>query len=139
MADVIHIGEWQLQRTQQRDDPGLEACDHKHIELDRRGAVVRCNKCGVQLSAFWALEMLSDEYNRALTGLAREKEALAKAKASETHLLAARKVERVWRSRRSLPACPHCGRGILPEDGLGSRTIARELELRRRAVTKEPR
>lgn len=134
MADIIQIGEWQLQHKHKHryTEPG--ECDHKHIELDARGDIVRCVKCGVQLSAFWALEMLSDEYNRALGKLKRDREALAKAKESEIHLLAARKVESVWRSRSMVPACPHCGTGILPEDGLGSSRINREIELRRRAA-----
>lgn len=89
------------------------------------------------VSAFWALEMLSDEYNRALSKLQRDREALAKAKEAETHLLAARRVESVWRSRTMVPACPHCGTGILPEDGLGSSQINRGIELRRRAAAQK--
>ena len=137
MADIIQIGEWKLQHKHNHRyvEPG--DCDHKHIELDARGDIVRCVKCGDQLSAFWALKMLSDEYNRALGKLQREREALEKAKEAETHLLAARKVEKVWRTRTMVPACPHCGAGILPEDGLGGSRINREIELRRRSTAKQ--
>lgn len=134
MADIIQIGEWQLQHKHKHRNTKPGECDHKHIELDARGDIVRCVKCGVQLSAFWALDMLSDKYSRALSKLHRDREALAKAKEAETHLLAARKVEVVWRSRTMVPACPHCGLGILPEDGLGNSRINREIELRRRVA-----
>ncbi len=137
MADIIQIGEWKLQHKHSHRYVAPGECDHKHIELDARGDIVRCVKCGDQLSAFWALKMLSDEYNRALSKLQREREALEKAKEAETHLLAARKVEKVWRSRTMVPACPHCGAGILPEDGLGGSRIDREIELRRRSTAKQ--
>lgn len=133
MADnIISIGDWKLQQKGKHRYPEPGECDHKHIELDGRGDIVRCMKCGVQLSAFWALEMLASEYNKSLAKLQRDQEALAKAKEADLHLLAARKVEKVWRSRTMVPACPHCGIGVLPEDGLGNSRINREIEMRRR-------
>lgn len=134
MAAVINIGDWQLQRKYKYSAPAQDDCDHKHIELDARGDVVKCVKCGVQLSAFWALEMLANEYNTALSKLHRDRDALAKAKQADLHLLAARKVEKVWRSRTMVPACPHCHQGIFPEDGLGGSQVSREVEIRRRTV-----
>jgi hypothetical protein len=83
--------------------------------------------------------MLAGEYNRALSRLQRERDALTKAKESEIHLLAAKKVEKAWRSRTMVPACPHCGKGILPQDGLGSTNINRAIELRRRAALPDKR
>lgn len=132
MADVIDIGDWKLHIKGRHRMGAPGECDHKHIELDERGDIVRCSKCGVQLSAFWALEMLADEYNRALSRLQAERATLAKAKESEICLLAAKKVEKAWRSRTMVPACPHCGNGILPQDGLGNASVNREIELRKR-------
>lgn len=137
MSDVIQIGDWQIQRKHALRMSQAGECDHKHLELDGRGDIVRCSKCGIQVSAFWALEMLADEYNRRLAKLERDREALAKAKEAEVHLLAARKVDKIWRSRTMVPACPHCHQGILPEDGLGNSRMSREIELRRRAVALE--
>ncbi len=137
MADIISIGDWQLQRKHEYRASFPGDCDHKHIELDARGDVVRCTKCGAQLSAFWALEMLADEYNRALLRLQRERDELTKAKETDIHLLAARKVEKAWRSRTMVPACPHCRIGIFPEDGLGNSLVSRVMEARRRSVASE--
>lgn len=134
MADIIDIGDWKLQSKNKHRPSEHGECDHRHVELDGKGDIVRCVKCGVQLSAFWTLEMLAGEYNRALSRLQRERDALTKAKESEIHLLAARKVEKAWRSRTMVPACPHCGKGILPQDGLGNTNINRKIELRRRAA-----
>jgi len=135
MADIICIGDWQLLQKNKHRITGSNECDHKHIELDGYGDIVRCKKCGSQVSAFWALEMIANEYNRSLAKLRRDQEALARAKAVDLHLLAARKVEKIWRGRTMVPACPHCGLGILPEDGFGNNRVNREIELRRRKAT----
>jgi hypothetical protein len=136
MADIIDLGNirFQLKRKYRLSAQG--DCDHKHIELDDRGGIVRCLKCGLQLSAFWALEMLAEQYGIEMEKLRCGRKALAEAKNAELHLLAARKVEKAWRGRKMVPACPHCGRGILPEDGWGDALVNREIELRRRAVSK---
>jgi hypothetical protein len=137
MAEIINIGDMLIQRKLGTRSSQEAECDHKQVELDDKGDIVRCMKCTIQLSAFWVLEMLASEYARASAKLEREKDALVAAKAQGLHLLAARKVEAVWRSRSAVPCCPHCGNGILPEDGLGSLRINRAIEMRRRSVVKE--
>ena len=133
MSDnVISIGDWQIKRSSEHRIQKDGDCDHKHLELDERGDVVRCLKCGTQVSAFWAIKMISEQYNCSLRKLASERETVKQAKEENLHLLAAKKVEKAWRRRSMVPACPHCGRGIFPEDGLGGSMINREMELRRR-------
>lgn len=139
MSNIIQIGEWTVRRQARNTARAPKACDHTEISLDANGHVVRCVKCGDQLSAFWALEMLSEQYNRALAGLEQERAALAKARETELQLSATRKVEQLWRGRKLAPACPHCGCGILPEDGLGSLQVDHEYELRRRTALRERR
>lgn len=134
MAQIIDIGEVRLQRSNSWHPALPGECDHKHIRLDGNGHIVRCMKCDAQLSAFWALEMLAEQYNRELRRLERDRNALAAAQQANLHLLAARKVEAVWRSTKMAPACPHCGRGILAKDGLGNERVRIEFELRRRAT-----
>ncbi|GEM_PF-4444040 len=63
--------------------------------------------------------------------------ALEQDKSHNLHLIAAKKVEAVWRSRNMAPCCPHCGRGILPEDKLGDAQTRRDFELRRRQARPE--
>lgn len=135
--NIISIGDWKIQRNGEHRIQTEGDCDHKHLELDERGDVVRCLKCGTQVSAFWAIKMISEQYNSSLRRLVRERETVKQAKEENLHLLAAKKVEKAWRRRSMVPACPHCGRGILPEDGLGSSMINREMELRRRKAELE--
>jgi hypothetical protein len=71
---------------------------------------------------------------------------LAKAKAAEeTHLIsrAAQAIDKAWRSRSSVPACPHCGYGLFPEPFAARQfsTLGRDYAtaaLARRTNTKRP-
>lgn len=135
--NVISIGDWKIQRNGEHRFQAEGDCDHRHLELDERGDVVRCVKCKTQVSAFWAIKMISEQYDLSLRKLAGEREILKRAKEESLHLLASKKVEKAWRRRDLVPGCPHCGRGILPEDGLGGSLINRAMELRRRKAEAE--
>lgn len=133
MADIISIGEFQIARKGAGKRLTETQCRHKHLQLED-GDVVRCADCNVQVSAYWALESIAFDWGMMQAKLEHEKTLLAEAKKKEVHLLAARAIEKVWRSKDMLPCCPHCGVGIAPEDGLGMAQINRAIELRRRNI-----
>jgi hypothetical protein len=62
-----------LRRRVSRDNreyrPG--ECAHRHINLDSHGGIVTCVNCKATLSPFWALTMLSGQYELALANIAR--------------------------------------------------------------------
>jgi DNA-directed RNA polymerase subunit RPC12/RpoP len=136
-AEIIEIGDLRFSRNRIARAYRADQCKHHRLRLDENGDVVVCEDCGIQVSAFWALCMLADEFDREFAKLRSARANLAREKAAEVHLLAARKVDAVWRSRTMVPACPHCGIGVLPEDGLGNARISREMELRRREVAQK--
>lgn len=133
MGDLVVIGDFSLERKNRGYTPIAE-CAHKHLSLDDTGDVVRCADCKTQVSAYWALTMLADEYNRQWKRLQSSRQALENAKAKEIHLLAAQRVEKAWRSRTMVPSCPHCLRGIFPQDGFGNGMVNKEIENRRRRI-----
>jgi DNA-directed RNA polymerase subunit RPC12/RpoP len=136
-SNIISIGDWKIQRKGEHRLKTEGDCDHKDLEMDEKGDVVRCLKCGTQVSAFWALRMISGEYTKAWSRLEHERATVKEAKDESLHLLASRKVEKAWRKRSMVPACPHCSKGIFPEDGFGNTMINREIELRRRKAATE--
>ena len=109
-------------------------CRHMHITLDDNGDIVKCDDCGVQLSAYWAITHFTEYYQRAIAKLTSAQKRLATAQEEGVHLLAARRVERAWRSRTMVPACPHCGEGIGPKDDFGGTCINKAIYERRRAA-----
>lgn len=135
MSNVIDIGEVRLRRDQRYVRSAGE-CRHIHITLDDNGDIVRCDGCGAQLSPYWLLTRICDEYSRALAKIAAREQQHAEARERDLHLIAAQRVERAWRSRTMVPCCPHCGDGIRATDGLGATMINRTIDDRRRAAKK---
>ncbi|MCK2122063.1 hypothetical protein [Pseudomonas sp. PNPG3] len=65
------------------------------------------------------------------TASSRYKAQLAELQADQSAVLflkAAKAAETVWRSNKYLPACPHCRRGIMLEDGFGSTRVGKDFE-----------
>lgn len=137
MADsVIQIGDFALARKKKTWLPDKNQCQHMHVTCDDVGEIVTCDDCGKQVSAYWALGYFSQVWEGEMQKIEAAKRTLAAERAKSIHLLAAQKVERAWRSRGMVPSCPHCGRGILASDGLGSTQVNKAIELRRREAMK---
>lgn len=136
MSNVIQFGEFALTRNRDRHFQRNGECRHRHVTCDDVGEIVTCDDCGKQVSAYWALGYFSQLWESEMRKVEDAKKALAEDRSKSIHLLAAQKVERVWRSRGMVPACPHCERGILASDGLGSTQVNKAMELRRREMEK---
>ena len=143
MGEIIEIGDMLIQRK--KENPRFindgKGCDHTNLVMDDAGHIVTCSKCGIQLEAYWALKMLTEQYerwrNRFNQERAEHKEEVKTFRQENIHLIAARMVEKAWRARGMVPSCPHCHAGILPEDGLGKSLINREMEMRRRKTKRQ--
>ena len=135
MSDnIVDLGAFRVSQVREHSTADRQACKHKHLQLDDHGDVVRCVDCNTQVSAYWALRHLLGEIERSLASLRAREDALAKAKGESLHLLAARKLDKAWREGGQVPACPHCGGGIFPEDVRRMAHIDADIERRRRAV-----
>jgi|GEM_PF-2275706 len=94
-------------------------CPHINIIMDDVGEVVTCKDCGKQISAFWALQRFYREYS-AFTGSLKARAEQVKLREEKGLVLkSAQEIEKAWRSRTMVPACPHCRKAILPTDGFG--------------------
>lgn len=130
--NLITIGELQVQRKRRLDRFNKQECPHQRIDLNDHGETVRCQDCGVFVSAYWALCHWSQQINDGLRSIKAQREQLAWERKKLIRRVAVRKVEEAW-NRGMLPVCPHCHAGILPEDGFGGSQVCKELELARRA------
>jgi hypothetical protein len=134
MAEVIQIGDLALRRKDRGygfTKPG--ECKHFKLTLDDNGDLVQCDDCKVYVSAYWALKLLTLQFERGQSALKAGWAQLAERTKERATLLATRKVDEAWRSRSMVPACPHCHEAIFPEDGLGSHTVNKEIAQKRRA------
>lgn len=132
MSNVVQIESMRLTRAQRTYLP--TGCKHMNLTMDEHGDVVSCDDCGKQVSAFWALQMLAEEYGKAFAKLERRAQQQAKSERDGIHLKAAQVVESAWRSRTMVPVCPHCSEPIFAHDGLGRAQINKQMAERRRAA-----
>ena len=135
MSNVICIEDFQITRKRRTYLKG-DGCQHLHLESDDNGEIITCTDCTRQVSAYWALMMLAERYERAWSDVANKGRQLAAAKEKDISLLAAQAVERAWRSKTMLPLCPHCRCGIAPTDGFGGSMVDKRIEQRRREAAK---
>lgn len=130
--NVIEIGDLIVRRKKERHWYGDERCPHLHLTWDDNGHIVTCDDCSKQIDPYWAMQMLASHYEKAFKKVQARAQSVADDKAHNLHLIAAKKVEAVWRSKKMVPCCPHCDRGILPEDQLGAKQMGKQFELARR-------
>ena len=136
MAEVVNIGEYAF--THKRSSWfKKDECQHRKMTMDDDGHTVRCDECKTQLSAYWVLERMLSEYEQRRDTLNRDRASFREEKAKDVSLLAAKKVEKAWRSRSMVPTCPHCHEPIFPTDGFGASAVNREIAQRRRLLAAE--
>lgn len=132
--NVVQFGDIYFKARGRRAVWEQDRCAHTHLTLDSNGDIVLCDDCGKQVSAFWALQKIVDQWGRHANAIERRQERLNEEVKSVVHLIAAKKVERAWRSRKMVPTCPHCHEPIFPEDGFGGSMVNKEIAKRRRAA-----
>lgn len=130
IGDVIQLDEYRFRRKTFYDRKADE-CPHLNMVLVEDGHYIECEDCEAKLSPYWVLTRMLDRIYRRRQELDRRQAEVTELIQKNLNLLAARKVEKIWRSRM-LPCCPHCGAGIFPNEGLGDSRVSREYELARR-------
>lgn len=127
---IVTIGDLKIRRAQRFSrDPAR--CAHNDLEMQADGEIIVCMDCSRQVSAYWVLGQLLDQYRDAWRAVRSEWEQARWERKKTVRMVAARKIEDAWR-RGMAPCCPHCDRAILPEDGLGEVQVNRALEVARR-------
>lgn len=126
--NVVDIGELRLLRIAANSTRKLEECEHRRLEMDDVGETVHCRDCNRQVSSYWALGMLRQQWGSASRLYKAQLSQLQADQSAVLHLKAAKQAETVWRSHKYVPGCPHCRRGIFLEDGFGAIRITKAFE-----------
>jgi hypothetical protein len=130
MSNIIKIGSLNVSRK------SAKHCDHIHLNYDQHNKTIWCSDCGGFVDPFNAFMILANQFERANVNLDRKRKEVNEATEKGLTLLAARKVEKAWRRRDMVPACPHCEAGILPTDGLGDSMVNKKMDSERKAFKK---
>lgn len=131
VASVISLDDVRISRGWRL--PGKQ-CKHLSLVYSAQDRAVECKDCGKPVDGFDAFMVLCQRFD------GMEKAAQAKLHKAEAALestvvrRAAKELDLSW-GRKMAPCCPHCRRGLLPEDfANGARSAyGRDFELARRA------
>ncbi len=111
---VVDIGDLRVARGLSRRPHS--ACPHRQLVYDSKERRIWCADCEMNVEAFDAFESFVSRYSKANDEMERRAKRLAEAEKFQARSIAAKKLDEEWRSRTMVPACPHCGMGLFPED-----------------------
>lgn len=119
-----------------RTPRGLKTCQHKHMIYNQTERRIWCEDCERTIDNFDAFQTFTRHF-KAMEREAGHKLRIAQeALAGAARLRATKELDRLWSGRRMAPCCPHCNRGLIPEDfadGVRS-TTSLEFEIARRKI-----
>jgi len=119
---------------------GDDICKHKHVCIDPDNETVECTDCGAAISPFYALNTLTSHWASLESEYKRRLAEASSIKEGKKLLKATQAVDKAWRSRKTLPTCPHCHRGISPDDWLRrSGGVSKEYDAAMRRKAEEKR
>lgn len=114
------------------------SCRHKFVVYDQGERRVWCKDCETEVDPFDAFVNVVEVWASASSHHKRRERELAEAETFAIISRASKVIDQVWRSKRSVPLCPHCHEAILPGDVVGGvSTASRELVEQRRKKNKE--
>jgi Zn finger protein HypA/HybF involved in hydrogenase expression len=113
-VNVVDIGDLRVSRGLTRRPHS--SCHHARISYDHKERRIWCRDCEHDLDPFDAFTLLVEWHDRAAKDLHRRREALEEAERHQIVSVAAKTIDKAWRSRKMVPACPSCGNGLFPED-----------------------
>jgi hypothetical protein len=114
------------------------SCSHKRLTYDQGERRVWCEDCETEVEPFDAFMGVVEVWARASSQLERRKREVAEAESFSIISRAAKVIDTIWRSKRSVPLCPHCHDAILPGDVVGGMSTASRQLVEQRRKNKTP-
>lgn len=111
---VVDIGDIRVSRGMTRRP--ASSCRHARLSYDPRERRIWCRDCEEDVEAFDAFEMIARQCSAALDDIARRKARLDELEAFQARSLAVKELDKAWRKKDMIPACPSCHQGLFPED-----------------------
>lgn len=111
-ADVLKIGDIRIARGMTRRP--RTTCTHERTTYDVEERRVWCSDCESEVEPFDAFHLIVRRLTEFQEALRRRLDELERAEAKALTLIAAKNLEREWRSRTTVPACPHCREALFP-------------------------
>ena len=133
---VVDIGDIRVARGLSRRP--VSACNHRKLVNDRAERRIWCSECETDVEVFDAFMSLVEQFHYAAAALELRAAEIKQAEALSIISIAAKNIDKEWRAKNTVPACPHCGNGLFPENFRnGITTLGREYAAMRLKREKE--
>ena len=136
-VNVVDIGDIRVARGLTRRP--VSSCKHKSLAYDQKERRIWCKDCETDVEPFDGFVLLVEHFHAASQKAQRMLDEAHEASKFSLISRAAKKIDRLWRSKNMVPSCPHCHAGIWPEDALSMGRVGKEYDLasrKRRAAQK---
>ena len=130
-VNIVDIGDLRVARGMSRRP--VHICRHKPLVYDQRERRIWCKDCENDVEPFDAFLLIVENFNKAASDIENKSKALKEAEAHKIRLIATKKIDKLFSSKKYIPTCPHCDNGIFPEDIGKMGQISREWEFAKRA------
>ena len=110
---VIDIGDIRVSRGLTRRP--VSSCKHRRQTYDPKERRIWCRDCETDLDPFDAFVAVAEQAHFHKERLDRREAQVREAEAFSLRSIAAKEIDKAWRHRNMVPACPHCGHGLFPE------------------------
>ncbi len=117
---VVDIGDIRVSRGLTRRP--TSSCTHRRMTYDHKERRIWCRDCEKDVDPFDAFVKLTEQYHFAFESLQQRRKELDEAERFQCRSIAAKELDKAWRHKQMVPACPHCGNGLFPEqfkNGIG--------------------
>jgi hypothetical protein len=131
---VVDLADVRIRLGRTRVGPGLKQCEHLSLIYSPTERRVWCEDCERTIDNFDAFLIFTRKFEKMLSEVRHRQNTASEALKSSARLRATKELDRVWSGRRMAPCCPHCNKGLIPEDFAGGcrSTISLEWEMARR-------
>ena len=127
---IISVGDFSIEKKR-RSYLSSENCRHLNMEMSDDGYTVTCKDCNKQLSAYFVLEFMIDSIDSERMRVNQIEKKLKEERSAINYLRASKHMESIWRTRDTLPTCPHCKEGITAEDALKIGICSKSLHIQK--------
>jgi len=135
-APVVALDMVRIAKRQQLKPYGVP-CRHQRFDIFTDTQTVKCRDCGEVVSPFLALTTITEDNHRWWETWTRQADAAMALHNYQPHLRAVKKLEHTWRTRKYLPCCPHCHRGVEADALAASGTVHRSYDERQAERARE--
>jgi len=127
---VVDFGDLRVSRGLSRRP--YSGCKHLSLVYDKSERRIWCEDCETDVEPFDAFLGLVERFSEVEERINRTLTEAHEASKFSLISRAAKSIDKDWRSKKMVPACPHCHAGIWPEDALKMGSVGREFDKARR-------